>query len=138
MALSIFPQLLDWQFYGPTLLRLALGAIFLVHGYQKLAGGSEGRAQFAGWLESMKFRPGKFWAWFVALAEFLGGILLIIGLWTQLAALILAIQFLVILFWVKRGQNFIGGKEFDFLILLTLLALGQLTCLCKNYLLCYK
>ena len=123
MALSIFPQLLDWQFYGPTLLRLVLGAIFLAHGYQKLAGDSEGRAKFAGGLEAMKFRPGKFWAGVVALVEFLGGVLLVIGLWTQLVALILAVQFLVILFWVKRGQNFIGGKEFDFLILLALLAL---------------
>ncbi len=123
MILSIFPQLLDWQFYGPTLLRLALGIIFLAHGYQKLAGGSEGREQFAGWLESMKFRPGKFWAWLVTAAELLGGILLIIGFWTQLAALILAIEFLVILFWVQRGKPFIGGREFDFLILLALLAL---------------
>src|SRR3989344_4731759 len=123
MALSIFPQLLDWQFYGPTLLRLVLGAIFLAHGYQKLAGDSEGRAKFAGWLESMKFRPGKFWAWFVALVEFLGGVLLVIGLWTQLVALILAVQFLVILFWVQRGKPFISGWEFDFLILFALLAL---------------
>ena len=71
----------------------------------------------------MKFRPGKFWAWLVTAVEFLGGIALVLGLFTQLAALILAIQFLIIILWFKRGQNFIGGKEFDFLILFALLAL---------------
>lgn len=125
--LSIFPQLLDLQFYGPLFLRLALGAIFLVHGWQKLA---NDKSQFAGWLESMKFRPGKFWAWLVALVEFLGSVALIVGFWTQLAALVLAIQFLAILLWFKRGQNFISGPpvgeagwEFDFLIFMSLLAL---------------
>jgi len=122
--LNVLPQLLDYQFYAPLLLRLALGAVFLAHGWQKL---SSDKIQFAGWLESMKFRPGKFWAWLVTLAEFLGGICLILGFLTQLAALILAIQFLVILFWFKRGQKFAGGWEFDFVLLvmaLTLLVLG--------------
>lgn len=118
--LSLFPQLLDYQIYGPFVLRLALGAVFLAHGYQKLAGD---KSQFAGYLESLKFRPGIFWAWLVTLAEFLGGILLVIGLWTQLAALILAVQFLVIVLYVQRGKAFVGGREFDFLIFAALLAL---------------
>ncbi|OGF63909.1 hypothetical protein A2661_02000 [Candidatus Giovannonibacteria bacterium RIFCSPHIGHO2_01_FULL_45_24] len=125
--LSIFPQFLDYGFYAPTILRVALGAIFLAHGWQKLV---SDKVQFAGWFESMKFRPGKFWAWLVTLAEFLGGICLIVGFLTQLAALVLAVQFLAILLWFKRGQKFIGGLsageagwEFDFLILLALLAL---------------
>ena len=65
--LSLFPQLLDYQFYAPLLLRTALGAIFLVHGWRKLAGD---KLPLAGWLESMKFKPGKFWAWLVTFAEF--------------------------------------------------------------------
>lgn len=107
--LSIFPYLLDYQFYGPLLLRLALGAVFLIHGYQKLV---NDKTQFAGW------------------AEFLGGICLILGFLTQLAALILAIEFFVILFWFKRGQKFVGGPptgeagwELDFIIFFALAAL---------------
>lgn len=125
--LQIFPQLLDYQFYAPLLLRLALGAIFLVHGWPKLA---HDKTQFAGWLESMKFKPGKFWAWVVASVEFFGAIFLLAGFFTQLAALILAIEFLVILFWFKRGQPFVAKPdapgaywEFDFLIFFALLAL---------------
>lgn len=125
--LNIFPQLLDFQFYGPLVLRFALGAIFLAHGWQKLAGD---KAQFAGWLESMKFKPGKFWAWLVTLVEFLGGIALVVGFWTQIAALVLVVEFLIIILYFKRGQSFIGGPsageagwEFDFLIFMSLLAL---------------
>ena len=104
--LSLFPYLLDFQFYGPAILRFALGAIFLVHGWQKLSA-----------------RPGMFWAWLVTLVEFFGGILLLAGLFTQLVALILTMEFLVILLWVQRGKAFVGGREFDFLIFAALLAL---------------
>ena len=125
--LSLIPQLLDFQFYAPLLLRIALGAIFLAHGGQKLF---HDKSQFAGWLESMKFRPGKFWAWLVALVEFFGALMLLAGFFTQLASLVLAIEFLVILFWVRRGQPFVArhdapgmSREFDFLIFFALLAL---------------
>lgn len=125
--LSTFPQFLDFQFYGPLFLRLALGAIFLAHGYQKLTADKTG---FAGYLESLKFRPGKFWAWVVTLAESLGGLFLVLGILTQIAVLVLAIEFLVILFWVRRGQPFTARQdapgiswEFDFLIFMALLAL---------------
>lgn len=118
--LSLLPQLLDYQIYGPTILRFALGAVLVAHGYKKLVGDKSG---FASYLESLKFWPGKFWAWLVTLVEFVGGILLILGLWMQLAALVLAVQFLVIVFYVQRGKSFMGGWEFDFLIFMSLLAL---------------
>lgn len=98
--LSLFPRLLDLQFYAPLLLRLALGAFFLIHGYPKLF-----KAQLR----------------FIGLLEFIAGILLIIGLFTQVAALVLAIELLIIIVWFKRGQ------ELDFVLLimaLTLLVLG--------------
>lgn len=122
--LSLFPRLLDFQFYGPLLLRLALGAVFLIHGYPKLFGD---RSQFAGWLASRAFRPGWAWALLVAIVEVVVGALLIIGLFTQAAALVLAIELLIIIVWFKRGQKFVGGWEFDFVLLvmaLVLLVLG--------------
>ncbi|MBI2021024.1 DoxX family protein [Candidatus Giovannonibacteria bacterium] len=124
---SLFPQFLDYSFFGPTILRLALAIIFLAHGWKKIA---YDKSAFAGWLESLKFRPGKFWAWVVSLSEFLGGCLLLLGFLTQLAAIVLAIQFLIIILWVRRGQPFMPKPEapgmsweFDWLILLCLLAL---------------
>ena len=128
--LSIFPQFLDFQFYGPLFLRVALGIIFIAHGWKKISGGKESRAQFAGWLGAMKIRPGKFWALVVTLVEFFGGVLLFVGFFVQPIALVLSIQFLVILFWVRRGQPFIAKPdapmmswEFDFLIFFALVAL---------------
>lgn len=98
--LSLFPQLLDYQFYGPLLLRIALGVIFLIHGYPKIF---EARLRLAG------------------LLEFIAGVLLIIGLFTQAAALVLAVELFIIIVWFRRGQ------ELDFVLLimaLTLLVLG--------------
>lgn len=125
--LSILPQLLDFQFYAPLLLRLALGAVFLIHGYPKLFGD---RSQFAGWLASMGFKPGWAWALLVAIVEVVAGALLVIGLFTQAAALVLAVELLIIILWFKRGQKFVGGPaspaggwEFDFVLLIMALAL---------------
>jgi len=122
--LSLFPQLLDFSFYGPLFLRLALAAVFLVHGSQKLF---YDKIQFVAVLEQLKFKPGKFWAWLVALVEFFGGIFFLFGFFTQLAAIVLLIEFLVIIFWVRRGQPFAvgpdGGRELDFVILTILFAL---------------
>src|SRR3989338_8377249 len=100
--LSILPQLLDYQFYGSLLLRLALGAVFLIHGYPKLF---KARLRLAGLLESI------------------AGALLVIGLFTQAAAAVLAVELLIIVIWFKRGQKFVGGWEFDFVLLVMALAL---------------
>jgi len=100
--LSALPQLLDYQFYAPLLLRFALGAIFLIHGYSKLF---EARLQFVGIL------------------EFVAGVLLVIGLFTQIAALVLAAELFIIIVWFKRGQKFVGGWEFDFVLLVMALAI---------------
>ncbi|MDP3934841.1 MAG: DoxX family protein [Candidatus Giovannonibacteria bacterium] len=100
--LSVLPQFLDYSFYAPTILRLALGAVFLIHGYPKLF---EARLRLAG------------------LLEFIAGVLLAIGLFTQAAALVLAVELLIIIIWFKRGQKFVGGWEFDFVLLIMALAL---------------
>jgi|SRR3989344_714568 len=118
--LSILPQFLDYSFYAPTILRIALGAIFLVHGCPKLFGD---RSQFAGWLASMGFRPGWAWALLVAIVEAVAGALLVIGLFTQAAAAVLAVELFIIIIWFKYGQKFVGGWEFDFVLLIMALAL---------------
>ncbi len=104
-----------------------MGAVFLIHGYPKLFGDlpdrQAGRSQFAGWLASMGFKPGWAWALLVAIVEVVAGALLIIGLFTQAAAAILAVELLIIIFWFKRGQKFVGGWEFDFVLLVIALAL---------------
>ena len=66
---------------GVLILRLFVGMVVIAHGLQKFGFlGGYGIAGTAGWLESIGFRPGRFWVWIVALAEVGGGSLLVIGL----------------------------------------------------------
>lgn len=128
-CLSALPQLYNYALYGPLLLRLALAAVFIVHGYPKLFGKPPmgGVAATAGFFESIGIRPGKFWATVVGVMEFFGGILLVIGFGVQIVALLLAINMLVAIWKVKFKIGFANGWEFDFVLLvmaLSLLVLG--------------
>lgn len=90
-----------YQDWASLILRLALGAAFVVHGYPKLF---KMYAGFAGWLDSIGIKPGKFWALAAGVAEFFGGIALILGVFTQLAAALIAINMLVAMVKVKWGK----------------------------------
>ncbi len=98
----VLGYLLTFPEWGPLILRLALGAAFIVHGYPKLFKNFSGTA---GWLDSIGIRPGKFWALVVGIVEFFGGIALVLGVFTQLAALLIAINMLVALIKVKWGRS---------------------------------
>ncbi|MEK7465034.1 MAG: DoxX family protein [Patescibacteria group bacterium] len=97
----MFPTLYFYQDIGLLVLRAALGAAFIVHGYPKLF---KMYAGFAEWLGSMNIKPGKFWALVVGVVEFFGGIVLILGVFTQLAAALIAVNMLVAMGKVKWGQ----------------------------------
>src|SRR2546422_3875504 len=62
-------------------LRLVVGLLLAGHGAQKLFGwfGGHGIAGTAGWLESMRFRPARLWAWLAGIAEVGGGVLFAAG-----------------------------------------------------------
>src|ERR1700738_4554176 len=80
--------------YGPAVLRLCVGTVFLAHGAQKLfaAWGAPGLAGTAGLFESLGLTPAYPLAVLAAVAEFGGGVLLILGGLTRWAALALAID----------------------------------------------
>src|SRR3989344_6451101 len=109
----------DW---GILALRLALGLILVVHGWPKI----KNLRGTAGNFETMGFKPGIFWGTIVALLEFVGGLFVLAGLFTQLVSLFVALEFLIILLKLKRGSSFAGGYEFDLLILASALSLAML------------
>ena len=116
--IQLFFVFSDWAI---LLLRLVLGLIFIAHGWPKIKNLKTTQANFDG----MGFKPGKFWGSLVALAEFFGGILMILGLFTQVAAFILALEFIVIMIWkLKIKQKLVGGYELDLILLAALLALA--------------
>ena len=102
------------------LIRLALGLIFIVHGWPKV----KNMKMTAHHFESMGFRPGNLWGTVVALVEFLGGIAVFFGFFAPIGALGIAIIMLVALFWkIGKGQGFIGGFELDLILLVAALAI---------------
>ncbi len=107
---------------GILALRIALALIFLVHGSQKIRNLKQTATAFDG----MGFRPGFFWGTIVALLEFVGGgIGLLLGIFTPTIAALLALQFVTIVVWkLAKKQPFVGGWEFDLLILAALLMLA--------------
>jgi putative oxidoreductase len=82
---------------GLLLLRVALGVIFIFHGYPKLFTSTHQTMQFF----EHSGLPGYF-VYIAGVFEFFGGIMLIVGLFTRVAALLLAGEMLVAL-WKVHG-----------------------------------
>ncbi len=114
---------------GLLLLRVVLGGILAVHGAQKLFGwfGGHGISGTAGWLEAMGLRPARAYAAMNGVAEFGGGALLALGLFTPLGAAAIAGVMLVAIatvHWKNGFFNTNGGYEFNVLIVAAALALA--------------
>jgi len=121
---SIFPELFTYQEIAPFLIRLVLAAVFIAHGYPKLFSSYEATVRF---FELEGVRPAKFWVVVVGVAEFFGGILLLVGLFIQIAAALITVVMIGAILFVKRRHGFAGGYEFDLALLvlaLSLLVLG--------------
>jgi putative oxidoreductase len=84
--------------WGLTLVRLALGAITGAAGYAKFAGGLGGVATA---LERYGVPLASVVATLIAVQEFVGGVLLVLGLGTRVFGTLFACEFLVTAFWVK-------------------------------------
>jgi putative oxidoreductase len=109
---------------APFVLRVATGAIFAMHGWQKFQGGIP---QVAGFLGSLGFPMPELFAFFLIAAELVGGIFLILGLYTHWSAKILAVVSLVALVTVHMGKGFFvsdGGYEFIMLLLAATISLA--------------
>jgi len=100
--------------FGVLVLRLVYGLIFIAHGSQKIFGGLSGTTQF---FEQIGIKPGAFWARLVGTIEFVGGICLVLGLFTQWVALLLGIIMVMAIVKVKAKQGLVGGYELDLLLL---------------------
>lgn len=100
------------------LLRIGVGIIFIVSGWGKLTG-IEGTQGFFGNIGIPL--PGLM-AWIVAIVEFFGGIMVLLGAYIRIPALLLACVMLVALLTTKLGGEF-SSARLDMMLLLTNLAL---------------
>lgn len=94
---------------GLLCLRLVLGAIMIAHGWQKIAShlhnimGTLGHLGIPPWM-----------AYLVVLAEFGGGILVVLGLLTRIAAAAILIDMLVAISKVHLHNGLTGQGGFEF------------------------
>ena len=114
----------------PVPLRVGVGTIMTVHGLGKLGFGPlaspGGVGAFAGFLASLGIPLPSVAAWVVTLVEFVGGLLLIVGLFVRFAALLVAANMTVATLVVHLPNGFAindGGYEFALLLALAALSL---------------
>jgi putative oxidoreductase len=138
-----------YKSFAPLFLRLALGIMIFPHGAQKLLGWFGGY----GYSGTMAFFTNNLHIpWLFALAailiEFFGGIALVLGLCTRIAALLVGVELVVAAFMVHVGNGFFmnwtgqqKGEGYEFFILvagisLALILKGGGACALDNLLCC--
>lgn len=88
--------------WGLLVLRIAMAVIFIFHGYGKLFGAMPGMQGFTSMVANIGFPlPGVF-ATIAALVEFVGGVALLLGVGTRIAATLIGINMIVAMALVKK------------------------------------
>ena len=106
--------------FAEPILRIALGAILIPHGMQKLFGlfGGMGFTGNAALFDRLGYTPGVFWGTLVGCTEIIGGTLLVLGLFTRFAAAAVLI-FMIAAVHFTSAKGFFwsaGGSEYSLLI----------------------
>jgi putative oxidoreductase len=116
-------RLQGWEL---TILRVVVGIVFLAHGLQKLF--LVGFGGVAGMMEGLGVPAPGLFAVILTLVELLGGLALILGLFTRIAAIPLAVDVLVATLTVHLPNGFFaipnGGYEFTLVLLAASIALA--------------
>lgn len=98
-------------------LRLALGAVILGHGYHKVFGGLQHHAQF---VHSLGLPA---WTGYLSsFTEFFGGILILLGLFTRFAAFAICIDLSVAIAKVHFHNGLMGNNGYEFPLALAAIA----------------
>ncbi|MGB8970416.1 MAG: DoxX family protein [Candidatus Sulfotelmatobacter sp.] len=100
-------------------MRLALGAVMFVHGYHKVFGGLHHYADFIASLGLPRWS-----AYLSAFAEFLGGPMVLFGLFTRAAAFALCFDMSVAIGKVNFHNGLMGNGGYEFPLALAALAFG--------------
>jgi len=123
----IFPAL--GQYYTLTsdlaylLVRVTAGAFVFVHGWTKTTAMTH--AGLTGYFAKLGLEPAGLWAYYIPFNETVIALLVVIGLWTRPAALLLVIEFIVLILvvHVPRGYGMaVNGVEFPLFWLMALIA----------------
>ncbi len=106
---------------GLLALRIALGLVFAVHGYMKLTG----IEATTGFFDMINVPLPGLMAWVVALIEFVGGLMMILGVYAKTAGALTAFVMVMALLTVHLGKPWAGAE-------LAILALGGSIAIATN------
>lgn len=118
--------------YGLLPIRIMAGIVFIAHGIPKFYDTSSGY----GFFQSINLPPELFIP--IALLEVIGGLAILFGILTRIASALLIIEMIGAIVTAKLSKGFVGGYEFELLLIsicLTLLILGPGKISIENYLL---
>jgi putative oxidoreductase len=125
----IYPGLADfyasWRDIAGTLVRVVVGIMFLMHVSAKFKIGAAAVA--ANVMSKNGLEPGLAFAYAAIILETVGGVCLIIGLFTRFFAAALAIEMAIALLFVHLPKGYAaggGGYEYVLLIGVVLLAIA--------------
>ena len=98
----------SYRSFGLLLLRIGIGAMFILHGWPKLAGGAAYWEAVGKAMEVVGITQAPvFWGFMAGLAETLGGLLLVLGLfWRPACLMLLAIMLMATARHLAVGDAF--------------------------------
>lgn len=114
---------------GLLIIRLVIGLVFIGHGAQKLFGwfGGYGPKGTGGWMDSIGMKPGVLAAVAAGLVEFVGGAAFAAGLFTPVAAVLIALTMVVAIVKVHAPNGFwntSNGYEFNLILIAVLVGVA--------------
>jgi putative oxidoreductase len=109
---------------GLALLRIILGVVFFAHGYLKFF--KMGMDGVVGFFTNLGIPAPALAAWGVTWLEIVGGIALILGIFTPVLGILFAIEMAGVIFFAKQDAGFFApkGYEFELTLLVASLALA--------------
>ncbi|MDO8618182.1 MAG: DoxX family protein [Candidatus Uhrbacteria bacterium] len=113
----------DGLSWGLLALRIAIGVIFIQHGWGKLFGDAPGMEVFTGMVGRIGFFAPALFAYAAALSEFVGGIAVLLGIWTRWFSALIGIVMFVAFVFVKKFAFPAGDADFALLAIAITLTL---------------
>jgi len=115
--LNPFPEFLNYSPLAPMILRLLIGLIFVDLGFLKFRGEKD---RWMASFEALHLRPADFFVPLYGFLQIVAGTLLIIGLWTQVAALFFVLSTGAELYVEWRAKEILKRDLVFYLLIFTI------------------
>ncbi len=115
--LSVFPELLNYNLVGITLIRILVGLVILYIGLISI---STKRSLYSSEMRLKNHKMAEFWPWLFGTIEILTGVFLLLGFLTQNMAILSAYIFINLGFIEKNVGKVLSQSSLFFLVMTTI------------------